>query len=527
MGLIYIPGDAEQVKTQLTNDLQMSEDFLKRLKEATSHLTTIVGGGKLDGKAYKKGLGLMEDCVLPTIQHTTSAIDGIKQDLSNFNKAKSGMPNEPLYEDKLTAHIAELEAQKAAQTALTAVYQSHILSLIADPVGAAVDKAIHQFTDAKNQLSNWGNSVDEEIRKTTEKRDKLRHFDSTTNSLFHDSVSNLKIAMQGVEALNGSRINSDGSYSLPEGMDKSWFKKSKNLEPSKNELIEAAKRAGIPYKEFMDIYHSFQDKIGANAFGAKNFLAIMVMMKPGSLTRGKFSGFGIHGEKTFNYLMQDWRSIKKQLRSLDNPAAKKLLSSMDGSFNQFLKNIEKLKDFKGIAKYTKPLGEYAGWASDFVMKGAITAGTKLSKLKPLGKLAGKAGWVGMGLVVGYDIVTDFNKEKGDIFQKSGKSVVHAGVNQLKNAGPIEGALAGAKVGSFFGPEGTAIGAGVGFVAGGANAIWGALNPKGKDKAYEAVEHAGDWAVDKLDSAGKSVGKAVQGAWHNVTSFFGGGKHAYG
>ncbi|RDG22205.1 hypothetical protein [Lactococcus cremoris] len=277
----------------------------------------------------------------------------------------------------------------------------------------------------------------------------------------------------------------------------------------------------------MDIYHSFQDKIGANAFGAKNFLAIMVMMKPGSLTRGKFSGFGIHGEKTFNYLMQDWRSIKKQLRSLDNPAAKKLLSSMDGSFNQFLKNIEKLKDFKGIAKYTKPLGEYAGWASDFVKKGAITAGTKLSKLKPLGKLAGKAGWVGMGLVVGYDIVTDFNKEKGDIFQKSGKSVVHAGVNQLKNAGPIEGALAGAKVGSFFGPEGTAIGAGVGFVAGGANAIWGALNPKGKDKAYEAVEHAGDWAVDKLDSAGKSVGKAVQGAWHNVTSFFGGGKHAYG
>lgn len=225
MGLIYIPGDAEQVKTQLTIDLQMSEDFLKRLKEATSHLTTIVGGGKLDGKAYKKGLGLMEDCVLPTIQHTTSAIDGIKQDLSNFNKAKSGMPNEPLYEDKLTAHIAELEAQKAAQTALTAVYQSHILSLIAGPVGAAVDKAIHQFTDAKNQLSNWGNSVDEEIRKTTEKRDKLRHFDSTTNSLFHDSVSNLKIAMQGVKVLNGSKVSSDGSYSLPKGTDGTWFEK--------------------------------------------------------------------------------------------------------------------------------------------------------------------------------------------------------------------------------------------------------------------------------------------------------------
>ncbi|TNU79988.1 hypothetical protein [Lactococcus lactis] len=227
MGLIYIPGDANQVETQLTNDLQMSEDFLNRLKEATTHLTTIVGGGKLDGKAYKRGLGLMQDCVLPTIQHTTSAIDGIKQDLSSFSRAKSGMPNEPLYEDKLSAHIAELEAQKAAQAALSAVYQSHILSLIAGPVGAAVDQAIHQFTDAKNQLSSWGNSVEEEIRKTKEKLSKLRQFNSQTNHLFHDSVSNLKVAMQGVMVLNGSKINSDGSYSLPAGTNRAWFNKFK------------------------------------------------------------------------------------------------------------------------------------------------------------------------------------------------------------------------------------------------------------------------------------------------------------
>lgn len=520
MELIYIPGDANQVETQLTNDLRMSEDFLNRLKEATTHLTTIVGGGKLDGKAYKRGLGLMQDCVLPTIQHTTSAIDGIKQDLSSFSRAKSGMPNEALYEDKLNAHIAELEAQKAAQAALSAVYQNHILSLVGGPVGVAVDQAIHQFTDAKNQLNSWGNSVEEEIRKTKEKRDKLRQFNSVTNSLFHSSVSNLKIAMQGVMVLNGSKVSSDGSYKLPKGMDASWFNKSKNVEPSKNELIEAAKRAGMLYKDFMDIYHSLQDKIGKNTFGAKNFLAIMAMMKPGSLTQGKFSGFGIHGEKTFNYLMQDWRSIKKQLGGLDNPAAKKLLSSMDGSFNQFLKNIEKVKDFKGISKYTKPLGEYAGWASDFVKKGAITAGTKLAKLKPLGKLAGKAGWVGMGLVVGYDIVTDFNKEKGDVFQKAGKSVVHAGVNQLKSAGPIEGALVGATVG---GP----IGAGVGFALGAVNSIWGAIPGGSKDWVYGKIEKGGDWLVDKADDLGKSVGKAAKGAWNKVISFLGGGKHAYG
>ena len=223
MGLIYIPTDANLVETQLTSDLQMSRAFLNRLKMATKHLTTVVGGGKLDGKAYRKGLGLMQDCVLPTIKHATSAIDGIAQDLAAFTSAKSYMPNEPLYEDKLVAQIAELNVQKSAQEALSAVYQHHILSLVAGPIGVAIDLAISQFTDAKQQLDNWGNSVDEEIRKTQDKLDKLRQFNAQTSHLFQDSLSKLKLAMQGVAALNGSRINSDGSYRLAEEKKRKGF----------------------------------------------------------------------------------------------------------------------------------------------------------------------------------------------------------------------------------------------------------------------------------------------------------------
>ena len=233
MGLIYIPTDANLVETQLTSDLQMSRAFLNRLKSATTHLTTVVGGGKLDGKAYRKGLGLMQDCVLPTIQHATSAVEGITQDLAVFTSAKSYMPNEPLYEDKLVAQIAEFNAQKSAQEALSAVYQYHILSLVAGPIGVAIDLAISQFTDAKQQLDHWGNSVDEEIRKTQEKLDKLRQFNAQTTHLFQDSLSKLKLAMQGVEALNGSKINSDGSYRLANGIDKSWFKKKHDVKKEK------------------------------------------------------------------------------------------------------------------------------------------------------------------------------------------------------------------------------------------------------------------------------------------------------
>lgn len=82
----------------------------------------------------------------------------------------------------------------------------------------------------------------------------------------------------------------------------------------------------------------------------------------------------------------------RTLRSLDNPAARKLLSSMDGSFNQFLKNIEKLKDFKGRSKYTKPLSNYTSWMSNPAKKLTKQVGTKVLKnIKPLGKIAGKAG----------------------------------------------------------------------------------------------------------------------------------------
>ena len=199
--------------------------------------------------------------------------------------------------------------------------------------------------------------------------------------------------MQGVEALNGSRINSDGSYRLANGMDKSWFTKMQKTEPSQDNFKKIAKQLGIPFDDFMTLYE-LQKKVSKTT-GIKYMKGIITLMKPGSLSEKQFALFGKHGQKTFNYLMQDWRETKKFLRTLDNPAARKKLSAMDGSFKKKKKKVEKLKDFKGIAKYTKPLSKYVGWGTDFVKKGVVTTSTKLSKLKPLGKIAGKAGWVGL------------------------------------------------------------------------------------------------------------------------------------
>lgn len=469
MGLIYIPGDANQVETQLTSDLQMSEDFLNRLKEATSHLTTIVGGGKLDGKAYKKGLGLMQDCVLPTIQHTTSAIDGIKQDLSSFSRAKWGMPNEPLYEDKLNAHIAELEAQKAAQAALSAVYQSHILSLIAGPVGAAVDQAIHQFTDAKNQLNSWGNSVEEEIHKTKEKLSKLRQFNSQTNHLFHDSVSNLKVAMQGVMVLNGSKINSDGSYSLPKDkkLNLDLKKMGGEIKGAAGGTLITLTVGGVKYKIKASDLAKLKD--------------IMSKHKSGKFIYKGVSYFSKNGIK-----LKDFRGGKKSDFQLVRSISKR-----------FGKTLDKLQDVKTLKKISSKIPSYkhSTISRDLANSKAIKKVNKITGSGQTFKEAGKiakgfkvAGWIGTALSVS----GDYSDLKSKGFSNGESATLTATHTAVSVAGSAAGRAAGTYIGGALGTlipvpgVGTAVGAVVGGIVG--SAIGGWLAGKANKQIDKSVKH---------------------------------------
>ena len=55
------------------------------------------------------------------------------------------------------------------------------------------------------------------------KLNKLREFNGKTSGLFQESLAEFKLAMQGIMVLNGTTIHADGSYTLPSGVDKSWF----------------------------------------------------------------------------------------------------------------------------------------------------------------------------------------------------------------------------------------------------------------------------------------------------------------
>lgn len=71
-------------------------------------------------------------------------------------------------------------------------------------------------------------------------------------------------------------------------------------------------------------------------------------------------------------------------------------------------------------------------------------------------------------------------------------MIHASANTLKSAGPLEGTMAGASIGSVIPGVGTAVGAGFGFAFGTVNWPWGEadkmLGTKSKDNVYKNAEH---------------------------------------
>ncbi|AND78532.1 T7SS effector LXG polymorphic toxin [Streptococcus pantholopis] len=157
------------------------------------------------------------------------------------------------------------------------------------------------------------------------------------------------------------------------------------------------------------------------------------------------------------------------------------------------------------------------------LKGPLKSG-----IKTLGKVARVGGWAMTIAEAGISGYQAYNDKDSRAYHSVGKSAIHAGVETVKNAGPIEYTLAGAEIGSVIPGVGTAVGAGVGFVVGSANAMWGVvdgwLGTDSKERAYSWVENklddAYDWTADKVQKAGKAVGDTMSRGWNNVKSAFG-------
>lgn len=233
-----------------------------------------------------------------------------------------------------------------------------------------------------------------------------------------------------------------------------------------------------------------------NAKDAYKQLRDMAAMIGRPVTAKSFKKYGSFGKKTNELLMKDYRDVKRFLRTKkDSKAAQRALKVMGkGNFNEFLaKNAHKLKNY---TKAWKNYDRVEGWVSDTGGKVAEKFAKSLPKVKGLGKLAKATGWTAMAGSAAINGGESFLDKKSEGYHSVGKSAIHAGVESIKSAGPVEGAMTGAKAGALIPGGAAAVGAGVGFLVGGASKIWGVVSPKTKDKVFKSVEKFSDKVYDK-------------------------------
>ncbi len=180
-------------------------------------MLSAVDGKTLSGSAYTAGKGLFSELVIPTITKVTTSINLVEQELESYQSADQVISSEGfLDEENLNKQIDTKKAMKASVDIAVAVANTLAKS---NPVAKIVDGLLN----TQKNLTSMSNSLQDDIGELEKKIEKLYQFSSETSGLFSNSLNDMKIAMQSVLVLNNTEINSDGSYTLPKGTDKSWF----------------------------------------------------------------------------------------------------------------------------------------------------------------------------------------------------------------------------------------------------------------------------------------------------------------
>ncbi|MGG5342064.1 T7SS effector LXG polymorphic toxin [Enterococcus sp. AZ192] len=237
MGLIYSSSDSSQLISALQKNLQSGKEASEQLKSGSQKVIAAVDGKTLSGAAYTAGKGLFSDLIVPTISKVTSAIDSIESELQTYSSADALVSGEgTLDEDKLMQQIATKKAMKASADASAALARALSRN---NPVAKVLDALLN----VQSNLARMSNDFEDDIRELEKKLEKLHTFSSQTNGLFSNSLNDMKVAMQNCLILENTIVNSDGSYSLPEGVDKSWF----------NQLKKASDLNGIAGEKQPDV----------------------------------------------------------------------------------------------------------------------------------------------------------------------------------------------------------------------------------------------------------------------------------
>ena len=96
--------------------------------------------------------------------------------------------------------------------------------------------------NAQRTFIKMAESMQQDIDKLHKQIQKLNEFDRQTKNLFATSLEEMQLAMQGILVLNETTVKSNGLYTLPSGVDKSYFTEIKK--DTKNEVTDKQLLAG-------------------------------------------------------------------------------------------------------------------------------------------------------------------------------------------------------------------------------------------------------------------------------------------
>ena len=216
----YSSAESSALIDALSNNIEVANEITDRLSSGCEYLVSSLDSGKLQGAAYTAGKGLFTDLIIPAITKIKEAVDDIQIELNSYRTA-----NEPVSHYG-NLDLEELKALKKSKEDMLKVVNEQIaehesfFNQLKDHITFNYDA--HRETS--RQLTESKNNLESEIQSVTKKIDALELFVSQVASFFSDSLTDLKLAIQGASQLSQVAIDANGNYNT-DGLDMTWLKK--------------------------------------------------------------------------------------------------------------------------------------------------------------------------------------------------------------------------------------------------------------------------------------------------------------
>lgn len=215
MGVKYSSAESSALIDALTNNIEIANEITERLSSGCEYLVSSLDSGKLQGAAYTAGKGLFTDIIIPAITKIKEAVDDIQIELNSYKTA-----NEPVSQYG-NLDLEELKALKKSKEDMLTVVNEQIAEH--ESFFNYLKKLFNSdaYSETSRKLTESKNNLESEIQSVTKKIDTLELFVSQVASFFSDSLTVLKLAIQGASQLSQVVVDANGNY-YTDGLDMSW-----------------------------------------------------------------------------------------------------------------------------------------------------------------------------------------------------------------------------------------------------------------------------------------------------------------